>query len=245
MRRIEEMLNAHGRLSTLDLAARIPDATRGQVSRAAQNLSRTNRLRLVGRMARVGKAQPCGIWEAVQREPQAQTPAAAMLGRIHERCIEEGDCWIWQGAMSGSASLRPCVNWGGKTRYVRRLVSEMKGVIPPGFVAVATCGRERCVSPHCVKAVTNKRSKQMAAKRGAFSNPAKIRKASMTRRANSWITEEVVGRVRTAPTAQAAHDETGVSLSYCKAIRRGCFRRDFNNPFVGLLAANDSTRRAA
>ena len=168
--------------------------------------------------------------------------------KVQDRCIEEGDCWIWQGCVCGRGQ-RPCVNWGGKTRYVQRVVWESQhGPVKRGLVVTPSCGNRLCVSPNCLKLVTNKTSKQMAAARGAFSNPSKIRRSALTVRARSWITEEMVQQIKAARTGKEAHEATGVSLSHCKAIRRGAARASFANPFsgLGMLASNDSqSRRAA
>jgi hypothetical protein len=67
----------------------------------------------------------------------------------------------------------------------------------------------------------------------------------MTKRAQSWITEEMVARIKAAPNGKVAAELTGVSHSHAKNIRRGTARADFANPFGGLMASNDSGRRAA
>lgn len=155
--------------------------------------------------------------------------------RILDRCIEEGDCWVWQGACAGGERGGPCVNWGGKTKRVRRMLWEaLNGPIKPRLVVAATCGNRKCVSPSCAVCVSNKKSKQMAAARGAFSGADKIRKATAANRARSWITDAVVEQIKSARTAKEANAATGVSVSWAKAIRAGRGRVSFGNPFAGL-----------
>lgn len=166
---------------------------------------------------------------------------------IRAKCEEVGKCWIWTGCTDGHG--RPQKRWGGRTYYVRRLVRELVDgkPLPPDRQAAATCGCITCVSPDCSVAATPTERSMLAAARGSFNRPDKMAKMMATKRAKSHISDELVQRIRTAegPTSRISR-ETGVSQAHVKAIRRGTARRDWtNNPFAGLLAANDSTRRAA
>lgn len=165
------------------------------------------------------------------------------LKLIHSRCTEEGDCWLWDGALDGHG--RPQKRHNGKTVYVRRLVRELiDGPIPASMVVAAKCGTKRCISPTCSCTVTHTKKAQMAAVRGAFNSPAKLAKMVATKRAASWITEEMVRQIRhaTVSSSQIAA-EMNVSESHVKAIRRGTARREASNPFGGLLRSQE--RRAA
>jgi hypothetical protein len=176
------------------------------------------------------------------------------LYKIRLRCTEEGNCWLWTGATHGTNGgvvdqRTPSMHFEGATRSVRRVVYAIKhGAVPKGKVVSPDCGQRLCVSPHCLKAVTVKESKRRAAARGAYSNPAKNRRGALTKRAASWITEELVQTIKAhAGPASRIASETGVSLSHVKAIRRGAARRDFSSPMVGmftsLLASNESSAR--
>lgn len=157
-----------------------------------------------------------------------------LIKKVHDRCIEEGDCWIWQGAVAGR-SKKPCVNWGG-TKYVSRVVYEAgHGPIPGDMVVSNRCHNVLCVSPTCQIMITNQRSRERAAARGAYNNPARIRKLALAKRAKSWITDEMVAQIRAADTGTIAHKETGVSLGHVKAIRRGTARVDYASPFSAML----------
>lgn len=63
MQRIVQMVKQHGRISTDELAERIHDRSRRQVSRAAQAASARGLIRLAAIGPRNGKAQGVGIWE--------------------------------------------------------------------------------------------------------------------------------------------------------------------------------------
>lgn len=163
------------------------------------------------------------------------------LQAIRLRCTECGDCWLWDGALCGGyngSHRTPSMHFRGKTASVRRVVYELRhGGIPEGKVISPRCGQRLCVSPECLQALTVKQSKERAAKRGAFSNPGKNRRGAMTKRARSWITDEMVAQIRTANVAsRKIAADTGVSLSHVKAIRRGQARRDYANPLGGLMA---------
>ncbi len=162
---------------------------------------------------------------------------AEHLRLIHSRCIEEGDCWLWEGALDGHG--RPQKRHEGKTVYVRRLVRELAdgAKVPANRVVASGCGHPLCVSPACSCVATHKERARMAADRGAYNSIAKTVKTMLTKRAASWISDELVQQIRMAPPpASRIAAETRVSLSYVKAIRRGAARRDISSPFAGLMA---------
>lgn len=157
------------------------------------------------------------------------------VATLHSRCIEEGDCWIWQGATDGHG--KPQVRHHGATMYVRRLVRELADgrKIPTGKVVACKCGTAKCVAPaHMV--ITNHQGRADLAKaRGAYLGISRQVKMANTKRAQSHITEQVVQAIRNADSSRQAASQFGVSLSHCKAIRRGTARVGAN-PFAGLMA---------
>lgn len=159
------------------------------------------------------------------------------LARIRGNCTEEGQCWLWNGGLDGHG--RPQKRHNGKTAYVRRVVRELADgqPVPSHLVVPASCGHKLCVSPHCSSRATHKTKAVMAAKRGAYNNAAKAAKQTASKRAKSWITEEMVEQIRMAdgPATRIAA-ETGVSHSHVKAIRRGASRKPLASPFTGLGA---------
>lgn len=159
------------------------------------------------------------------------------IKEIKSRCDEVGNCWFWNGSLDGHG--RPQKRHKGKTVYVRRLVRELADgkPVPRSLVVAAECGHKLCVSPECSVATTTRRKAQMAAKRGAYSSPAKAAKMAVMKRSQSWITDELVDQIRVAPgPASRIAAETKVSLSHVKAIRRGDARRPIGTPFAGLGA---------
>lgn len=159
------------------------------------------------------------------------------LKQILSNCTEEGKCWLWNGGLDGHG--RPQKRHNGKTVYVRRVVRELADgePVPANLVVPASCGHKLCVSPDCSSRATHKTKAVMAAKRGAYNNAAKTAKQTAAKRAKSWITDELVEQIRIAPgPASRIAEETKVSVSHVKAIRRGDARRPLASPFAGLGA---------
>jgi hypothetical protein len=167
----------------------------------------------------------------MKRKPYTQT-----LDKIKARCVEVGDCWVWQGAHDGKG--RPVCVHMGKRISVRRLAKQLDEgrEIQRHLVAACKCGDEKCVSPICSVITTVKKAHQMAAERGAYTNAARDRKMAMTKRAMSPYGAEAIAIVKDAPSASEAARRTGMSPSHAKAIRRGTARQDYSSPFAGLGA---------
>ncbi len=159
------------------------------------------------------------------------------LESLHARCVEEGDCLLWQGGCDGHG--RPQCRHGGKTCYVRRVMRELVDgkPVPTGRVVPASCGNRLCVSPKCSEVGTDKRRAQLAAQRGAFSSAAKTARMVATKARRSDYPDALVDQVRRHPgPASAAAALVGMSLSHAKAIRRGASRiGTARNPFAGLM----------
>jgi hypothetical protein len=171
---------------------------------------------------------------------------SALTERIYANCCEDCDCLVWQGRVSFKSGM-PLMRLNGRDNtMVRRVIyTELHGEIPPGKVIAVKCGNKRCLEDKHLVAVTRGEARTIAAKNGAYKNPTKRRKATMTVRARSEISEETVHSIRAAKDAKSAREQTGVSLPYCYAIRAGTARASLAHPFIGLgsRASNDSTSR--
>lgn len=169
-----------------------------------------------------------------------------VMDRILANCIEDGDCLVWQARVSHKSGM-PLMRLDGRDNVmVRRVVyQELHGEIPSGKVIAVTCGNKRCLEGSHLVAVTHGQLRTIAARHGAYKNPAKHRRAVQTMRERSDISEETVDRIRAANSAKEAHEQTGVSLPYCYAIRAGTARASLTTPFAGLgrRAANESSAR--
>lgn len=177
-------------------------------------------------------------------------PRFQTLERIKSHCEEVGDCWIWSGSEDGRG--RPVCCHNGRRRPVRRVARELADgkPVPAHMQTTSRCGDILCVSPHCSVVATPKTTHRLAVERGSYKHPDSDIRMTMNKRAKSHITDETVALIRASASSRTAHAETGVSLSHCKAIRRGSARRDLSSPFAGLFtrfasASNDGKRRAA
>ncbi len=159
------------------------------------------------------------------------------LPALQSRCIEEGDCWLWQGGRDGHG--RPAARHRGVSCNPRRLVRELVDgkPIPSGRVVAARCGQKLCISPACSVIATNKQRGELAAQRGAFNSAGKTARMMATKRAASRYSDALIEQVRhhPGPSSQIAA-ETGMSASHVKAIRRGESRVSYaTNPWAGLM----------
>lgn len=160
------------------------------------------------------------------------------IASLTARCLEEGDCLIWQGGLDGHG--RPQCRHGGKTRYVRRVMRELTDgkPVPRNRVVAAECGNVLCVSPACSEVATDKRRGELASARGAYTSAAKTARMVVTKAARSQFDETIIARVRQHPgPSTKAAAEAGMSVNHAKAIRRGAARTLNNrNIFGGLMA---------
>lgn len=164
------------------------------------------------------------------RKPKVHT-----LDSLRDCCEEVGQCWIWQGATDGKG--RPQLRNGlHGTRSPRRLVRQLTDgkPVPAHLVVTCKCGDILCISSDCSVVATNSTTHKMAVARGSYRNAARDIRMALTKRAQSHISEDMVQIIRLAQSALDGHRQTGVSLSHCKAIRRGDARRSYSSPFAGL-----------
>lgn len=157
---------------------------------------------------------------------------------IHAKCIEDGDCWIWQGAMSHGS--RPVARLEGsrKNVSVRRLVLELRGVHPGKRMAYPKCANQACVCPDHVQAMSRaKMHTLIAASTGYASTPERRAKIAAAKRKLSPITPELVEEIRTSPeSGHAIARRLGFCQATVQAIRAHESWRDYQNPYLQLVA---------
>lgn len=158
------------------------------------------------------------------------------LDYIRLRCVEEGECWIWQGATNQTG--HPIMKYPGRPcGTVRRLVLEAIGNAPaPRQPTVNTCGDPLCVSPAHTKKSTIRQVAKQAAKGGAWQSMERRMKISAAKRKTSKLSIEQANAIRMSEetTAELAQ-RFGVDRSYIKAIRAGKVMHDYRNPFSQLM----------
>lgn len=74
---------------------------------------------------------------------------AYLKTRIRFRCVEEGECLLWQGALNAGCS--PVIGFQGKNITIRRwLWQQMGKTIPKGRAVKVKCKQARCVAEDCL-----------------------------------------------------------------------------------------------
>jgi hypothetical protein len=168
------------------------------------------------------------------------------MQKIHARCIECGDCWLWQGA---GADKVPLVRSPGRGPLVpvRRVVLELRGITVGNRLAIPSCGNPQCVAPGHAKAATRAQLNQMTTDRLRYQQRAsRNAKISQKARARASLDEAKVAEIRASDLPQRALAAIyGVSQSTIGEAKNGANWKDYSSPFLGLFPANDSTRRAA
>jgi hypothetical protein len=169
---------------------------------------------------------------------------ADVLAWLQERVIERDGCWVWTCAMSDDI---PRASRDGKTVAVRRYIYDatQKRALRRKECAVTTCDTFGCVHPNCI--VRASRSSRQKGRKQSADHTLAITQAM---RARSKYSDEVVVTIRTSDEPPRVLSERfGMDESYAAAIRAGKVRKDYSNPFAGLftglLASNDSGRKAA
>jgi hypothetical protein len=69
-----------------------------------------------------------------------------LMDKIRTRCVEEGDCYLWPGALSAGSS--PAVHYLGKHYNLRHVQWEQMGKALPtdGKTIVTKCREKRCLA---------------------------------------------------------------------------------------------------
>lgn len=174
---------------------------------------------------------------------------AYLLARIRARCVEEGDCLIWQGCISSSSNASrggyPIikVGYGQPCKTVRRAIVEVAGDkngnrdLKPRQPVETTCGERLCVAQeHLVVSTPVKVGKRMA-KAGKLSSLARSAKIAASKRATGKLTMEQALEIRFSDeSGPVLAERYGVHRSQINNIKRGDAWRDHRNPYAALGA---------
>lgn len=158
---------------------------------------------------------------------------------IQSRCIECGDCWHFlKRRMTESTKRHPLMSIGGKVLLVRRVAyEEAHGPIPAGKNIVPICGDPRCVNPKHQKQMTFAEVGRLAAKNGAYSNPARGKAISEAIAHRRKLSPEAIAEIKASDTpSRELAAKFGVNKSLIPRIRRGDSHKDYSNPWAGLGA---------
>ena len=165
------------------------------------------------------------------------------LDDIKARCIEEGECWIWQGSVSPgdvpSMRLPGSVDPERKLIGVRRWIAQQQGKQIKGLYATTSCKEKLCVCPDHVIVMNRKSLQKRAGKTMTKNqNPAAVarRVSARIRSGNVKIGYEVARQIR--EDDKSAHEwakELDCSVSTVFNVRSGKTWRDYSSPFAGLM----------
>ncbi|WP_439587505.1 hypothetical protein [Hydrogenophaga sp.] len=161
------------------------------------------------------------------------------LNDIKARCIEEGNCWMWQGPIGKTGYPITKLKGHQAPALVRRLVVELVGRPPaPRQPVIATCGDRRCCNPAHLELSSPSEVGKAAAKKGAFSSLTRRAKISAGVRASGTkLTEQQAEEIRASdkPLREISR-QYGINRSGVRRIKTGETWADYRNPFAGLGA---------
>jgi len=158
-----------------------------------------------------------------------------LIKHVHDRCVEEGECWIWRMALDGTA---PIMRMPGTHECipVRRALLEAAGKRIEGLFATVKCTTRRCVAPHHVIAVTRAELQQLTADRtGYHQGLARRAKLSAASKARNGLTEDQIAIIMDSDASgRSIARKLGISLSTVQNHRNGKVFKA-GNPFAWLM----------
>jgi len=160
--------------------------------------------------------------------------------RLLDHCEEVDDCWLWKGGTNGDGRPQYTPFVPGYGKLLHRAMYKMNGKnLEYRQPLACSCDEKRCINPHHQYATTLKFCVGRAAKRGAYSMPAKCAKIAQTlRNTRSKLTIEQAREIRmsTEPT-KVLYPRYGVDASVINGIRSGKRWKEYanTNPFSGLM----------
>lgn len=161
---------------------------------------------------------------------------------IRARCVEEGDCLIWQGGKAhGSPYLMAKIDGKRKSMAVRRYIAEvLQGrTVPPGRVVSMGCDCLDCVNPDHIRVYTRQQLVTRSANRTRFGeDPARKAKISAKKREQSKLTWNDVQEIRaSSESSRTMSRRTGIPFATIQGIRayRTWVDHASVNPFSQLI----------
>lgn len=162
-----------------------------------------------------------------------------LMDKIKSKSVEDGDCLIWQAAVSGNGTPKICLPGGRQDSARRALARDVLGLDVVDRVVTTTCGHRLCVAPEHVLVATKKRLGKLANERTGYAkNPARNAKISRVAR-ERWgkLDAEQVADIRAAKSAREAAERHGIAKSVASGIRAYRTWKDYSSPWAGLMGA--------
>jgi HNH endonuclease len=157
---------------------------------------------------------------------------------VKNRCIINGECWEWTGAIQPHGST-PTMRWDHRVGGVRRFLAIDLEMDVTKKVVTHKCGNPACVNPdHIMVAKRRKLQQRIAKERNYQTNPLRMKRIADKARENSKLNLEIVNQIRLASkTQRQIAAEFGITQGTVSAIRSGRTWRDYSNPFTALVGA--------
>jgi hypothetical protein len=156
---------------------------------------------------------------------------------VQDRCIEEGECWIWQQSANGGRPQMQVPGTRRRTAVRRALWLELRNPDLASKAWVTTkCETPGCVNPEHLCLTTNAKAQKKAGEQGKFSTLARRAKVAASKQASvSRLTLEDVVAIRASDEIlRVLAERYGVAKNTVWAIRNGTRWRNYSSPFAGL-----------
>lgn len=165
-----------------------------------------------------------------------KTTLKELLDRVYEKCVPNGECMDWTGAVQ-SKCLSPSIRRaeGGHSVSLRRYMLEVAQGKKPYHNRVVSynCGNPKCVRLEHIGEIT--RSTLQERNDAKFNAMQRLRKAtriSTKARSRAKLTPEIVQEIKASSEPQRViAAKYGIVQSTVSQIKRGVTWQDYSNPF--------------
>lgn len=160
------------------------------------------------------------------------------LQTIKDRSDEVGECWLWAGATSNTG--HPIVKIKGcGCKLVRRVSFILNGgELAARQPVVPMCNEKLCVNPEHLEVSTTKKIAKKAAKEGKFSTLQRCAAISRGQGYRKKLSDDAANEIRySEESGPVLADRHGIHKSLVNRIKRNEARKDYNNPYLQLVAA--------
>ena len=145
---------------------------------------------------------------------------------LYDRCIEEGNCRIWQQAVNSGGAPVVSLSAKDRGRSVRPILWRLfRGDLPEGHYVFTKCGIARCIAAGCLRSGTRSDYMLNASKRGVYSTPELCAIRARAARSGSHIDMGVARAIRAERASgrflREIAAERGLSMDMVSKIARG------------------------
>lgn len=161
------------------------------------------------------------------------------LETLLDRCVAEGECWIWQGYYARKGAY-PSGYLNNRRVSVRRAVLELQGKpLPgPGEIAVCKFGERGCVNPDHIEVISRAAMLQRLRDSGAINETRRVQGiTAAVRRRPGLVLDIETARALRADNRSALEIEraTGINHTTVSKVRRNRLWREIvASPWAGM-----------